>query len=218
VPGAATGTGMIMVDAAGRNQIAVASEANRHLTIERVEQRVEDFSWAQIVICQLENPLETVLWTLRTARQHGVTTILNPAPAQPVPAVIWPLVDYLTPNEVEAAQLTGLTLATAADAAKVAPALLARGPRVVIITLGEHGAYVCTLTSGLHVPAFAVSAVDTTAAGDAFNGALAVALAEGRPLEVAVRFANAAAALTCTRPGAQNALPDRAQVDGLFGG
>lgn len=218
VPGVATGTGMIMVDAAGRNQIAVASEANMYLTIERVKQRLEDFTWAQMVICQLENPLDTVLWTLQTARQHGVPTILNPAPAQPLPEAIWPLVDYLTPNEVEAAQLTGLTLATAADAATLAQGLLARGPRVVIITLGEQGAYVCTPTARVHVPAFAVNAVDTTAAGDAFNGALAVALTEGHALAVAVRFANAAAALTCTRPGAQNALPERASVDTLMGG
>jgi ribokinase len=216
VPGASTGTGMIMVDAAGRNQIAVASEANQLLTTELVAQRLEDFTWAQMVICQLENPLETVLWTLQTARQHGVITILNPAPAQPVPAAIWPLVDYLTPNEVEAAQLTSLPLTTVAEAAAVAQALLARGPRVVIITLGERGAYVCSPTEQQQVPAFPVSAVDTTAAGDAFNGALAVALAEGCPLTRAVRFANAAAALTCTRSGAQNALPARAAVDSLL--
>jgi len=161
-------------------------------------------------------PLDTVLWTLRTARQHGATTVLNPAPAQPVPPEIWPLVDYLTPNEVEAAQVSGLPLAALSDAGKVAQALLARGPRVVILTLGAQGAFVGTLDHMVHVPAFPVTVVDTTAAGDAFNGALAVVLAEGGPLADAVRFANAAAGLACTQHGAQNSLPVRTQVEAFL--
>jgi ribokinase len=130
-----------------------------------------------------------------------------------VPSEIWPLVDYLTPNEVEAAQTSGLPLAALQDAENVAQALLARGPRAVILTLGAQGALVRTRDHTVHVPAFPVSVVDTTAAGDAFNGALAVALAEGCPLAGAVRFANAAAGLACTQRGAQNALPVRTQVE-----
>jgi ribokinase len=211
-----SGTAVIVVDAAGRNQIAVASGANLRLTVDWVARFLEDFAWAQVVICQLEVPLDTVLWTLRTARQHGATTVLNPAPAQPVPPEIWSLVDYLTPNEVEAAQVSGLPLAVLSDAGDVARALLARGPRVVILTLGAQGAFVGTLDHRVHVPALPVTVVDTTAAGDAFNGALAVALAEGRPLTGAVHFANAAAGLACTQRGAQNSLPVRTQVEAFL--
>lgn len=213
IAGTPSGTAMIVVDAAGRNQIAVASGANLRLTVDWVARFREDFAWAQVVLCQLEVPLDTVLWTLRTARQHGATTVLNPAPAQPVPPELWPLVDYLTPNEVEAVQMSGLPLAALSDASHVARALLARGPRVVILTLGVQGAFVSTHDHTVHVPAFPVAVVDTTAAGDAFNGALAVALAEACPLAEAVRFANAAAGLTCIQRGAQNALPVRTQVE-----
>ena len=213
VAGINSGTALIVVDAAGRNQIAVASGANMRLTVDWVARFAEAIAWAHIVVCQLEVPLDTVLWTLHTARQHGAVTILNPAPAQPLPPEIWPLVDYVTPNEVEAAHVSGLALCGPSDATHVARALLARGPRVVILTLGEYGAFIGTPDRMAHVPAFPVTAVDTTAAGDAFNGALAVALSEGRPLDLAVRFANAAAGLACTQRGAQNSLPVRAQVD-----
>jgi len=216
IAGINSGTALIVVDAAGRNQIAVASGANMRLSVDWLARCAADIAWAQVVLCQLEVPLETVLWTLRTAHQHGTITVLNPAPAQSLPSEIWSLVDYLTPNEIEAAHLSGLALAAPSDAGPVARALLTRGPGVVILTLGEQGAFVGTPDRTVHVPAFPVTPVDTTAAGDAFNGALAVALSEGRPLDVAVRFANAAAGLTCTQPGAQNALPTRAQVDTLL--
>ncbi len=216
IAGINSGTALIVVDAAGRNQIAVASGANARLTVDWIARFAEDIAWAQIVICQLEVPLDTVLWTLQTARQHDAVTVLNPAPAQPLPPEIWPLVDYVTPNEIEAAHLSGLSLAGPSDAGHVARALLARGPRVVILTLGEHGAFIGTLDRMAHVPALPVTAVDTTAAGDAFNGALAVALNEGHPLDLAVRFANATAGLACTQRGAQNSLPVRAQVDTLL--
>lgn len=216
IPGINSGTAVIVVDAAGRNQIAVASGANMRLTVDWIGRFVADIAWAQIVICQLEVPLDTVLWTLQTARQHGAVTILNPAPAQPLSPEIWPLVDYLTPNEIEAAHLSGLALAGPSDAAHVARALVVRGPRVVILTLGEHGALLGTADRLTHVPAFPVTPVDTTAAGDAFNGALAVALSAGRPVALAVRFANAAAGLACVQRGAQNSLPVRAQVDAFL--
>ena len=216
ITGSNSGTALIVVDATGRNQIAVASGANMRLTVDWIARFTEDFSWAHIVICQLEVPLDTVLWTLQTARQRGAVTILNPAPAQLLPPEVWPLVDYVTPNEIEAAHLSGRSLSGPSDAGPVAQTLLARGPRVVILTLGERGALLGTPDRMAHVPAFPVTAVDTTAAGDAFNGALAVALGAGRPLDLAVRFANAAAGLACTRPGAQGSLPVRAQVEALL--
>ena len=216
IAGINSGTALIAVDAAGRNQIAVASGANMRLTVDWVARSAADIAWAQIVVCQLEVPLDTVLWTLQTARQHSAVTILNPAPAQPLPPEIWPLVDYVTPNEIEAAHVSGLALSGPSDAGQVAQALLARGPRVVILALGAYGAFIGTPERMTHVPTLPITAVDTTAAGDAFNGALAVALGEECPLELAVRFANAAAGLACTQLGAQSALPVRAQVDALL--
>lgn len=216
LPGSTSGTAAIVVDAAGRNQIAVASGANRQLTTAWVERFAADFAWAHVVLCQLEVPLDTVLWTLQTARQHSAITILNPAPAHTLPSAIWPLVDYLTPNEVEAAYLSGLPLTTLPEAEAVAQTLLALGPRVVILTLGDQGAMACQATQRFSIPAFAVPVVDTTAAGDAFNGALAVALGEGQSLEEATRFANATAALACTQRGAQDSLPQRRQVSTLL--
>lgn len=216
VPGVATGTAVIVVDAAGRNQIAVASGANLHLTAERAARYANTVAWADVVLCQLEVPLDTVLWTLRTAHEQGVTTVLNPAPAQSLPAAVWSWTDYLTPNTIEAAHLSGLPVTENHNVEAIGRALMARGPRAVMVTLGEQGLCVCTADWTRMVAALPVTAVDTTAAGDAFNGALAVAIAEGQGLDAAVHFANAAAALTCTRRGAQDALPERAQVEALL--
>ncbi len=217
IPGIHSGTGLIVVDRAGRNQIAVASGANMRLTVDWIARFSAAFAWAQVVLCQLEVPLDTVLWTLQTARQHGAITVLNPAPAQPLPPAIWPLVDYLTPNDIEAAQAAGVPCVTLENAAAVAQALVARGPRVVILTLGDQGAFIRTRDDAQHIPALPVAVVDTTAAGDAFTGALAVALAEGQTDAAAIRFANAAGGLTCTQRGAQPSLPSRAQVEALQG-
>jgi ribokinase len=208
---AATGTALIVVDPAGRNQIAVAPGANHRVTIEMVAARRDDVAWAQVVLCPLELPPPTVAWTLKAARSHGALTIFNPAPVQPLPDEVWPQVDYLTPNEGEAGRLTG----GLADPGAAAAALLARGVGTVVVTLGATGALACSSTTQLRVAAPAVTAIDTTGAGDAFNGALAVALGEGRPLVDALRFATAAGALTCTRRGAQDALPTRVAVEAL---
>jgi len=210
---AATGTALIVVDAAGRNQIAVAPGANRALTAEMVEARAEDLEWAQVVVCQLETPLPTVRWALVEARRRGALTVLNPAPVPPAPLDPWPPIDFLTPNAGEAARLSGVDT----DVSAAAAALRRHGFGAVVITLGERGGFVDSGTERFAFPAFAVNAVDTTAAGDAFNAALAVALAEGRPLAAVVRFAGAAGALTCTRRGAQASLPARVEVDRLLG-
>jgi ribokinase len=211
---AATGTALISVDAQGRNQISVAPGANRALSVEQVRARADDLAWAQVVVCQLETPLPTVRWVLEEARRRGVVTLVNPAPVPATPIDFLPLVDYLTPNTGEAARLSG---AAPDDAALAGERLAARGVTTVIITLGEAGTLAWHGGKVVRVPGFAVDVVDTTAAGDAFNGALAVALAEGRALPDALRFANAAGALACTRRGAQPSLPARADVERLLG-
>ena len=213
---AATGTALIMVDAQGRNQIAVAPGANHRLTVEMVAPHAESIAWAEVVVCQLETPLPVVRWTLTEARRHGVTTLLNPAPVQPLDPDLLALVDYLTPNEHEAARLTGLAVDSLESARVAAAQLLASGAGAVLITLGERGVLACDGESVVHFPAFPVAAVDTTAAGDAFNGALAVGLSAGGTLEQAIPLANAAAALACTRRGAQDSLPDRAEVEAFL--
>jgi len=210
---AATGTALIMVDRAGSNQIGVAPGANRALTVAQVQARAEDFAWAEVVVASCEIPLECITTALALARRHGLATILNPAPVPRAPLDRLDLVDYLTPNVGEAERLAGVVGDEAA-----AEALVARGCGTVIVTLGEAGA-LCRGRAGVHrIPGVRVKAVDTTAAGDAFNGAVAVALAERRDLAAALRFANAAAAVACTRRGAQPSLPTRADVDRLNGG
>lgn len=208
---APTGTALIVVDAEGRNQIAVAPGANRTLSVDDVRAHVSQLDWAEIVLCQLETPVETVRWVLAEARRRGVVTVLNPAPVPDAPLDVLGDVDYLTPNAGEAARLGGVD-----DAEAAGRALLERGARHVLVTLGERGVLACSAAGARSVPGFAVDAVDTTAAGDTFNAAFAVALTEGRALEEAARFANAAAALTCTRRGAQAALPSRAEVEDLL--
>ena len=213
---AATGTALIVVDAAGRNQITVAPGANRALTVAQVEARAEDFAWADVVACQLEIPLPCVTAALGAARGRGAITILNPAPVPSVRLDMLGLVDYLTPNEGEASRLSGADVRSPAEAIPAAQTLRAAGARTVVVTLGENGA-VALGDDTIAVPAFAVTAVDTTAAGDAFNAGLAVALAERRPLREALGFASAVAALTCTRRGAQASLPTRKDVETLLG-
>jgi ribokinase len=212
-----TGTALIVVDPAGRNQIAVAPGANRALTVEQVTRREDDFAWAQIVVCQLEIPLAVAAWSLAEARRRGAITILNPAPVPAEPLSVWPLVDYLTPNLGEATRLSG-TAEDGRDAATTAATRLrARGAGHVLVTLGAEGV-LAVIGDGapLRVGGRAVEVVDTTAAGDAFNGALAVALGQRRGLEEALRFANAAGALACTRRGAQVSLPALAEVERLL--
>jgi ribokinase len=209
--GAATGTALIFVDRAGRNAIGVAPGANRALTAAQVEARADDFAWAEVVVVSCEIPLDCVTAALALGRRHGRATILNPAPVPRAPLDRLDLVDYLTPNAGEAARLSGVT---GGDETAAADALVARGVGTVIVTLGEAGA-LCRGRGGSHrVAGRRVEAIDTTGAGDAFNGALAVALAEGRDLPGALAFANTAAALACTKRGAQPSLPTRAEVDG----
>lgn len=210
---ASTGVALIVVDVEGRNQIAVAPGANLDLLPDLAKRHAQLVAWAQVLLCQLEIPIPTVQWALATAREHGVLTLLNPAPAQALPDALLSLVDCLTPNAREASILTGIAVAGPDSASEAARQLLARGVRRVIVTLGAQGALFCDGTSALHFPAFPVTALDTTGAGDAFNAGLAVGLAAGGTWEEALPLANAAAALACTKPGAQASLPTRAEVE-----
>jgi ribokinase len=154
-----------------------------------------------------------VRWGLETARRHGVVTVLNPAPVQELSDELLGLVDYLTPNAGEVMALTGIEVRDADTGRQAAARLVERGAGTVIITLGEQGALVCDGASARHFEAFPVEVVDTTGAGDAFNGALALGLAAGGSVDQVIPLAGAAAALTCTRRGAQDALPTRADVE-----
>ena len=213
---AATGTALITVDAQGRNQIAVAPGANHSLTVDMAEPFADSIAWADVVACQLETPLPVVRWALGEARRHEVATILNPAPVQALDPDILSLVDFLTPNEHEAARLTGLAVDSLDSAREAAGRLLASGAGAVLVTLGEGGVLACHGDTAIHFPAFSVEVVDTTAAGDAFNGALALGLAAGGTLEQAIPLAGAAAALACTKRGAQDSLPGRAEVEAFL--
>jgi len=211
-----SGVALIFVAQNGENSIAVASGANSRLLPADLMKAKRAFAQASVVVMQLETPLQTVEAAAKLAAAAGARVILNPAPARPLPNSLLRRVFLLTPNETEAQLLTGLAVHSEAAAAKSADALLARGVQNVIITLGARGAYVAGTNGRGLVPGFKVKPVDTTGAGDMFNGTLAVALAEGRSLLEAARFASAAAAISVTRLGAQTSAPMRKEIDRLL--
>jgi ribokinase len=215
-PQAATGVALIAVDDAGQNSIIVASGANVRLSPADVDGAEAAIAGADALLLQLESPLETVTRAAEVARAHGVTVILNPAPARPLPAALLSLVDVLIPNESETAMLTGLPVGSQTEAEAAAMALRELGVGTVILTLGERGALLAREDGAEYFPAFEVTPVDTTAAGDAFVGGFAVALAEGRSLAEAVQWGNGAGALATTKLGAQPSLPTRQDLEGLL--
>lgn len=213
---AATGVALIVVDDAGQNSIVVASGANMRLLPADVDAAEAMIATADVLLLQLESPLETVTRAAELARAHQVTLILNPAPARSLPASLLSLVDVLIPNESETALLTGMPVSDRSEAAAAALALRESGVGTVILTLGERGALLAREEETELFPAFNVTPVDTTAAGDAFVGGFAVALAEGRPVAEAVRWGNAAGALAATQLGAQPSLPTRQALETLL--
>jgi ribokinase len=212
-PMAATGVALILVDARGENLISVASGANATLTPADVDRAAERIRQADAVLLQLEIPLATVCHTARLAAAAGVSVILDPAPAAPLPASLLADAAYLTPNEHEAELLTGIAVSDPASAREAATKLLAAGARQVIITLGAKGAWLASAVGQKLISGRSVDAVDTTAAGDAFNGGLAWALGQGLAIETAVAQACAVGALSTTRLGAQPSLPSAAELE-----
>lgn len=208
-----SGVALINVADDGENAISVASGANGRLSADDVRKAEAAFNGADLVLIQLETPIKTVRAAAETAKRRGIPVILNPAPARPLDDDLLRTVSILTPNESEAEILTGIKVGTETDAKRAAAALRARGPRLIVITLGEKGGYAAGDEFEGMVPAFKVTPVDTTGAGDVFNGALAVALAEKRPLAEALRFASAAAALSVTKLGAQPSAPTRVEIE-----
>ena len=213
---APSGVALIFVAADGENSIGVASGANARLAPADVERASPLIAEADVLVMQLETPLDTIEAAATIAAQNGVTVILNPAPAQPLSENVLQNVSILTPNESEAELLTGVAVADEQSAAEASTVLHAKGVATVIVTLGARGAYVSSGPHSGSVPAFEVSPIDTTAAGDVFNGALAVALSEALSLPEATRFASAAAALSVTILGAQPSAPVRRDIEALL--
>jgi ribokinase len=213
----ATGAATIIIDAQkGENAIIVVPGACYEVTAAEVDQAHALIADSSVFVAQLELSLSVVEHGLALAHALGVPTILNPAPAAPLPESIYQHIDYITPNETEAAALTGVPVTTVADAEKAADVFLARGVRNAIITLGAQGAFVKNVRVKAHVPAVnAGKVVETTGAGDAFNGGFAVALSEGMDLVAAARFGCAAAGISITRPGTAPSMPTRSEIDVL---
>ena len=214
--GESTGVALIFVQEGGQNVIVVAAGSNGLFKSDDVAAAGGSFDTGGYLLLQLESPQETVEAASALARSRGMTVILDPAPARPLGAALLANVDIITPNESEALLLLDLPPGNVSleDAPGLAARLRKLGPKCVILKMGEKGAWLSDGTSDGHFPTFKVQAVDATAAGDTFNGALAVALAEGKTMADAIRFANCAAAISVTRLGAQTSVPTRAEVDG----
>lgn len=208
-----TGLAMIQVADSGQNSIVISSGANADLSEALVEQHKSHIEQADILLMQLESPLQAVNLATKFAKSAGVKVVLNPAPAQPLPDSLLSHIDIITPNETEAEILTGIKVTNEQTAAVAANYFHQLGIETVLITLGSKGVYYSKKGQGEIIPGFRVDAVDTTAAGDTFNGAFVTALLEGKSAKDAIRFAHAAAAISVTRMGAQTAIPRREDVD-----
>ncbi len=215
---APSGIALITVDPFGRNTIVVAPGANGRLSVADVAEARNAILASTVLLLQLEVPLEVVVQAARHAHDHGVRVILDPAPvpARPLPRELYQMVTVINPNEVEARALTGSTVADDLGARAAAEQFLAWGSEAAVLKLGARGAFLAAASAEQVVPGIPVEAVDTTAAGDVFAAALAVAIAEGTNLLAAVRFANTAGALSVTRMGAQPSLPRRDEVAAML--
>lgn len=211
-PDHATGVAPIWVDSKGENAIVVVLGANLNIQATDIERATEVISKADVVVCQLEINYDMVEYALKFAKSKGIRTVLNPAPAGKLKPEVVALADYLTPNETELEVLSGQS----GDYSAAARSLLTREDQMTVVTLGSQGAQWVSQTGSKIIPAFKVKTVDTTGAGDAFNGGFAVGLAKGKSLEEAIRFGNATAAISVTRPGTAPSMPRRDEVESLL--
>jgi len=207
-----SGVALITIDSKAENCIVVAPGSNMTLKPKDIEKAIEQIRVAEIILLQLEIPIETVEYAAQIASRNNIKVILNPAPAQKLSNSILKKIHILTPNETETEILTGVKVMNANTAEKAAKILNKKGVEIVIITMGASGAFIHTDSLSELIPAPEVKAVDTTAAGDTFNGALAVAVSEGFSIREAVQFANKAASIAVTRLGAQASTPYRSEV------
>ncbi|MBG6249372.1 MULTISPECIES: ribokinase [Symbiopectobacterium] len=211
-----TGVALIFVNGDAENMIGINAGANAAITPDVLTRHRQKIIDASALLIQLESPLETVIATAQLAHQHQTRVILNPAPACDLPDELLALVDMITPNGTEAQRLTGVTVQNEQDAAQAAQLLHNKGITTVLITLGSRGVCLSENGEGQRIPGFQVQAVDTIAAGDTFNGALVTALLENQPMQTAVKFAHAAAAIAVTRAGAQSSVSWRNEIDAFL--
>jgi ribokinase len=208
-----SGVALITLDAKGENSIVVASGSNATLSVEDIKKAITSIESSNIILMQLETPIETVEFAAQYGASKGIRVILNPAPATKLPSNLLKNLSIITPNETEAEILTGIKVQNTNDALKAAEILRKQGAEQIIITLGSAGAFVYDGKRHVLIPSLKVTPVDTTAAGDVFNGALAVALSEGKDIFEAAEFANKAAAIAVTRLGAQSSIPYRKEIN-----
>jgi ribokinase len=211
--GCPTGIAMIQVSDHGENSICISAEANSRLTAEAINSDLDAIKAAKYLLMQLETPIDGVIKAATIAKRHNTSVILNPAPAQALPDDLLSCIDVITPNETEAQVLTGIPVTDDQSAQLAANALHLKGIEIVMITLGAKGVWLSQNGRGVLISGFSVDVIDTTAAGDTFNGALVTGLLESMPLESAIKFAHAAAAISVTRFGAQTSIPSRMEVD-----
>jgi len=211
-PSETTGTALITVDNKGENEIIVISGSNMKVAAEDISQFKEVFQKVNIVLTQLEIPLEAVMETSKLARKNDCIFILNPAPAQTIPDSLFSSVDFFTPNEIELAELSCQSCDTIKDIEKAAKKIIDKGVKNIIVTMGDKGALFVNRETVNHFPVTAVEAVDTTGAGDAFNGALACALNMNKEIAEAIDFAHSVASVSVTRMGAQSSMPGLREI------
>lgn len=218
-PDEPTGMAYILVDHTADNSIVIVRGANGKCDSRFFAANSALLQQADILLTQLETPAEDVYALLMQMKAAGKTTVLNPAPApEAIPEEVLAAVDWITPNETELAKITGMPADTLEEIGKAADFLLEKGVGNVLVTIGSRGAYLCTKKEHIHYPTVQTAAVDTTAAGDTFNGAFVVALSQNKTVADAIRFANAAASISVTRKGAQTSIPTKQEVEAIAAG